>query len=115
MNVIIEAIANETFDDLVSKVPDSYKERVNNVANLIFTYLKKMKEQINEWYAKAPKKTQKEFMIWVEQNVPQHIKPYVRSKYLGVEYNLLKKGKLGYKKMSELGYREFVSETKEGE
>ncbi|MEC0667406.1 RNA ligase [Priestia flexa] len=115
VNVIIEAIANETFDDLVSKVPDSYKERVNNVANLIFTYLKKMKEQINEWYAKAPKKTQKEFMIWVEQNVPQHIKPYVRSEYLGVEYNLLKKGKLGYKKMSELGYREFVSETKEGE
>ncbi len=115
VNVIIEAIADETFDDLVSKVPDSYKERVNNVANLIFTYLKKMKEQINEWYAKAPKKTQKEFMIWVEQNVPQHIKPYVRSEYLDVKYNLLKKGKLGYKKMSELGYREFVSETKEGE
>ncbi|MGG3234337.1 RNA ligase [Priestia flexa] len=115
VNVIIEAIANEAFDDLVSKIPDSYKERVNNVANLIFTYLKKTKQQINEWYAKAPKKTQKEFMIWVEQNVPQHIKPYVRSEYLGVEYNLLKKGKLGYKKMSELGYREFVSETKEGE
>ncbi|MEE6132224.1 RNA ligase [Priestia sp. GS2] len=115
VNVIIEAIANEAFDDLVSKIPDSYKERVNNVANLIFTYLKKTKQQINEWYAKAPKKTQKEFMIWVEQNVPQHIKPYVRSEYLDVKYNLLKKGKLGYKKMSELGYREFVSETKEGE
>ncbi|MCA1202008.1 RNA ligase [Priestia flexa] len=115
VNVIIEAIANEAFDDLVSKIPDSYKERVNNVSNLIFTYLKKTKQQINEWYAKAPKKTQKEFMIWVEQNVPQHIKPYVRSEYLDVKYNLLKKGKLGYKKMSELGHREFVSETKEGE
>lgn len=98
VNVIIEAIANEAFDDLVSKIPDSYKERVNNVANLIFTYLKKTKQQINEWYAKAPKKTQKEFMIWVEQNVPQHIKPYVRSEYLGVEYNLLKKASLATRK-----------------
>lgn len=115
VNVIIEAIANETFDDLVSKIPDSYKERVNNVANLIFTYLKKTKQQINEWYVRAPKRTQKEFMIWVEQNVPQHIKPYVRSEYLGMEYNLLKKGKVGYKKMSELGYGEFISGIKEGE
>lgn len=109
VNVIIENIAEDKFDDLISKIPDKYKDRVHNIAKLIFTYVKNTREQIKELYNAAPKENRKEFMIWVDQNTPQEIKHYLRNEYLGVEYNLLKKGKQGYKRMSELGYDETYS------
>lgn len=104
VNVIIENIAEDRFDDLISKIPDKYKERVLKIANLLFDYVKTTKEEITKYYSDAPKENRKDFMIWVEQNVPQNIKHYVRNEYLGNQYNLLKAGKSGYKRMSELGF-----------
>jgi len=109
VNVIIESIADDKFDDLISKIPDKYKERVNNIAGLIFDYLKKTSIKIKELYEQAPKDNRKDFMIWVENNVPHEIKHYLRNEYLRKEYNLLKKGLLGYKRMSDLGYAESYS------
>jgi len=109
VNVIIESIAEEKYDDLLSKIPDKYKDRVKNIAALIFKYLKETKEDIFKYFNEAPKDTRKDFMLWVENNVPQNIKHYVRNEYLGIEYNLLKKGKQGYKRMNELGYDETYS------
>ncbi|MFK7678708.1 RNA ligase [Bacillus sp. Wb] len=109
VNVIIEAIANDSYDDLISKIPDKYKERVRNIAGLIFKYVRDTREQINKFYASAPKGTRKEFMVWVESNVPKEIKHCLRNEYLGIENNLLKKGKNGYKRMSDLGYDETYS------
>lgn len=104
VNVIIENIAEDRFDDLLSKIPDKYKERVMNIANLIFTYIKETKENINSFFNNAPKENRKEFMIWVDENVPKELKAYVRNEYLEVKYNLLKNGNRGYKRMSELGF-----------
>lgn len=104
VNVIIENIAEDRFDDLISKIPDKYKERVYNIANLLFDYIKATSLQIKEYYNKAPKMSRKEFMIWVTENVPKNIQAYVRNEYLGIEYNLLKNGSRGYKRMSELGF-----------
>lgn len=109
VNVIIENIAEERYDDLVSKIPDKYKERVQNIANLIFTYIKDNKEKIKNYYSKAPKTTRKDFMIWVDKNVEPHLKAYVRNEFLGIEYNLLKNGNRGYKRMSELGFNDKYS------
>lgn len=109
VNVIIENIAEERYDDLISKIPDKYKERVHNIANLIFTYVNDNKQKIKELYQLAPKNNRKEFMIWVDKNVPSNIKSYVRNEYLGIEYNLLKNGNRGYKRMSELGFTDKYS------
>ena len=43
INLIIKNIADNSFDDLVSKVPESYKWRVLKVANLSFRLYKKYK------------------------------------------------------------------------
>ncbi|MFJ3388877.1 RNA ligase [Lysinibacillus sp. NPDC086135] len=104
VNVIIENIAENRFDDLIAKIPDKYKERVHNIANLIFEYINTNTGLINEYYEKAPKCNRKEYMIWVTQSVPKEIQVYLRNKYLGIEYHLLKKGNNGYKRMSELGF-----------
>lgn len=104
VNVIIENIAEDHLDDLISKIPDKYKERVLKIANLLFDYIKNTKTEIINYFNNAPKTDRKEFMIWVETNVPQRLKHYVRNEYLGIEYNLLKSGKCGYKRMSDLGF-----------
>lgn len=109
VNVIIESIAEDKFDDLIAKIPDKYKERVLNISKLIFKYIKDARENIRKYYNLAPKETRKEFMVWVESNVPQEIKHYLRNEFLGIEYNLLKRGTNGYKRMYDLGFDETYS------
>lgn len=106
INVIIENVAEDRLDDLLSKIPDLYKERIMRIANKIIDYKNKTNKEIEEFYNKAPKENKKVFMIWVKNNVPSNIKGYVRMKYLGKEFNVLKKGcgkVQGYKKLNELG------------
>lgn len=103
-NVIIRAIANGNFDDLYSKIPDGYRNRVDDTANKIYGFVKLIKRESKELYEKAPKESRKEFMIWVNDNVNKVLQPYVRNLYLGIEQSVLSKGKDGYKKMSEINY-----------
>lgn len=109
INVIIENIAESRFDDMISKVPDNYKDRIQRVANKIIDYVNKTNEDVVEYYNKAPKTNKKEFMIWVNNNCPKEIQSYVRCKYLDTPFNVLKKGLIGYKKLSELGIAESYS------
>ena len=60
------------------------------------------------YFDKAPKDDKKEFMVWVEANVPSRIKAYVREKYYGKEYNLIKSKSGRYMKLCEM-------ETKDNE
>lgn len=106
VNVIIKNVADETFDDLISKVPDNQKDRVKEIANKIFGYVRNMKAEIDKYYQMAPKEDRKQFMIWTETNVPKQYKSYVREIFLGRPINVLTKqsGKqVGYKKLYELG------------
>ena len=60
----------------------------------------------------APKGSRKEFMVWVNSNVNRKIRGYVRMKYLGQPYNVLKKS-TGYLKLKDMGvtdYKEVLSE-----
>lgn len=110
VNVIIENVANGTYDDLLSKVPENYRDRVKNIADQIFTYIILTNQAIEDLFMQAPKENKKDFMIWVDANVPNHLKGYLRQKYIGQSFNLLKTGKgtsTSYKKAKEIGINLF--------
>jgi hypothetical protein len=48
INLIIKHIADNTFDDLISKVPDSYRWRVKKVSRLVIDYIKKTDFDVNQ-------------------------------------------------------------------
>ena len=102
VNVVIESIADGYYDDLLSKVPENYRDRVEVISDKVFEYTNTMNHLINKYYKQAPKDDKKNFMVWVNSNVPKQAQPYVRNKYLNKPYNLLKAGKDGYKKINAL-------------
>jgi hypothetical protein len=112
INLIIKSIADETFDDLISKVPESYRWRITKVANLVLNYIKNMDVAVKDYYRKAPKDSKKNFMIWIDNNVPTEYRGYVRNMYLGNENNYIKSGNKNspkYKKLKEMGINENYS------
>ncbi|MBY6838741.1 T4 RnlA family RNA ligase [Clostridium botulinum] len=109
VNVIIENIAEERFDDMISKVPDNYKDRVLKVANKIIKYKTEIENKINYYYYIAPKSDKKEFMIWVNNNCTKETMGYVRCKYLNKSFNVLKNSAGGYKKLKDLNISESYS------
>ena len=104
--MIIKNIADGTFDDLVSKVPKCYKYRVDKVAKLVFDYIRNTDKIVKDFYNKAPKNSRKDFMVYVDTNVPKCYNGYVKAIYLGREFNYIKtSGKdPHYKTMKEMGY-----------
>jgi T4 RnlA family RNA ligase len=106
VNAIIKNIADGTYDDLISKVPHNYKDRINRIAKLIYDYMKSMNDEIEAYYKKAPKEDRKEYMIWVTENCPKKIQGYLRQKYLNGDYHVLKTcygNSTKYKKINEIG------------
>ena len=102
VNVIIKNVSDNTFDDLFSKIPDNYKDRVQKIAIQVYEYIKKINLQIDEYYFMAPKIDRKEFMLWVEANVPKDIRGYLKNKYLCKSYHPIKKSNGGYKLAKEI-------------
>lgn len=106
INTIIRNIADGTYDDLISKVPENYRERINRAAKIIYDYMKNMNERIEAYFNKAPKEDRKEYMIWVTNNCPKEIQGFLRQKYLKEEYHVLKTcyaNSTKYKKINEMG------------
>lgn len=107
-NAIIEAIANDKYDDFYAKIPDAYKELAKETAMIVFNYLKKIEEQETKYYYEAlnNSKDKKSFMIYCNNNVPKKYRGFVINRYLGNDNHYLTKGKskecIGYKKISEL-------------
>ena len=103
VNVIIQSIADNNFDDVIAKVPDSYKERVLSIAKCVFDYKTKTENAIEEAFSQAPKDDKVTFMIWVNKNVNKKIQGFVRYKYLGNSFNVLKSGSGAYIKLKDMG------------
>ncbi|QSF43441.1 RNA ligase [Paenibacillus tianjinensis] len=106
VNVIIRAIADNEYDDLISKIPEKYREKTEKIANLIFDHVHNINSQINYHYNLAPKENKKEFMIYVSNNVPDGLAAYVREKYLGRLSSILKsenRNMVSYRRLSDLG------------
>jgi len=113
INTVIKAIADNTYDDLLSKLPDNYRDRINTIAAIIFDYIRKTNEKIEEYYENAPKEDKKEYMVWVTDNCPVDIRGYLRQKYLNVDYNILKTSYVRstrYKKANEMGIDQILYE-----
>lgn len=110
VNLIIECYAENRLEDLKSKVPAAYHSRIKAIEDVIKEYKKKMEEKIKKYYEAAPKDDLKEFMIWVDKNVPKEYRGYVRCEYRGIEYNILKKGSgksASYRKLKEMGVEDY--------
>lgn len=114
INVIIRSIADERYyDDLEPKIPSAYIGRVKRVAKIVFDFKKNREREIEEAYKNAPKEDKKAFMLWVSENVDKAIQGYVRCKYLGYDYNVLKRN-ANYLKLKDMGvedYKEVVDES----
>lgn len=92
VNLVVRSIADDTFDDLISKIPAVYQPRVLAVAKVVFDYIRDTDERVSSYYNIAPKENRKDFMIWIDQNVPKKFRNYVRNRYLNVKNNYIKSG-----------------------
>ena len=106
VNLIIRNIADDKFDDMISKIPLAYHNRVYGIAGLVYKYIEKMNRNVNQYIEEAPKDSRKDFMIWVDKNVPREYNGYVKAKYLGKDVNFIKSNGSSphYKRLGEMGY-----------
>ena len=106
VNLIIRNIADDKFDDMISKIPLAYHNRVYGIAKLVYKYIEKMNRNVSQYIEEAPKDSRKDFMIWVDKNVPREYNGYVKAKYLGKDVNFIKSNGSSphYKRLGEMGY-----------
>lgn len=116
INLIIRSIADNQYDDLLSKLPLAYRDNVKKVASIVFDYIRKTENMINEYYNSAPKDNTKEFMIYISKNVPKCYQGYCRAKYCGYEINVIRSNNEKcphYKKLKDMGVKNYDSIFKE--
>lgn len=112
INLIIRSIADDKYDDLLSKLPIAYHDNVKRVAAIVTDYIKKTEKQVREYYSKAPLDNKKAFMIWVDDNVPKEYQGYCRSLYFGNKINVIKSGNKKaphYKRLKDMGIDNYSS------
>jgi len=116
INLVIRAIAENQIDDVYSKVPTAYKSRITSVEKVVRRYVAETDKIVRDLYEKAPKTERKEFMLWIDANVPKKYRGFVRNMYLGKESNYLKRGSAKtphYLKLTEMGVTDYKSIFKE--
>jgi hypothetical protein len=110
VNLIIRSIADDKYDDLLSKLPIAYHDRVKKVAAIVVNYITKTEKTIREYCSRAPKDNRKEFMVWVDSNVPKKYRGYCKELYLGKKINVIKSGnekQPKYKKLKDMGVEDY--------
>ena len=88
---LFEIINNNQFDDLISKMPENYKETLIEIHDEIIHKLKVIENSIDFWYDKLIDRnlSVKENMIRLEI-LPKELLGRVRSKYLNKPILILK-------------------------
>lgn len=111
INLVIRSIADDKYDDLLSKLPIAYHENVKKISNIVFNYIKETRNKIREYYNAAPKNSKKDFMLYVDRNVPKQYKGYCRDMYYGKNFNVIKShGETQcphYKKLKDMGVENY--------
>lgn len=110
VNLIIRSIADDYYDDLLAKLPLTYHNNVKKVSNIVFKYIKDTENVVNEYFHNAPKTDKKEFMIWVDKNVPKKYRGFCKELYYGKEINVIKFCKYGapkYLKLKDMGVTDY--------
>lgn len=112
INLIIKAIGDGIFDDFISKIPTSYKQRVLDVANKIFKYMSLIKTDIEKYYNQTIELEFVEKMKYIQQNVPKSLQGMVINKVKGNEINVIKRKSGNYIKIKEI--ENFLLEKENG-
>jgi hypothetical protein len=101
-NAIIEAIAEEKFDDFMSLVPQSHKNRIEIVADKCFDYISFLDARIDSEFKKLMEQhnNRKDFMIAVNQ-LDKILRRGIIAKYLNHDFHPLKQS-FKYKKFDEI-------------
>lgn len=116
INLIIKNIGDDTFDDMLSKIPNAYRDRVMKVANIVYRYILITRIKTEKYFLDAPKGNKKEFMLWTDDNVPPEYKGYCRQLYLGNSINYIKSGNEKcphYKRLKDMGVENYTEIFKE--
>lgn len=111
INLIIRNIADDTYDDLLAKLPLAYHEQVKKVAKIVVEYIKNTEQLIREYFIEAPKSDKKEFMLYVSNNVPREYQGYCRELYFGNKINVIKGGNEKcphYKRLKDMGVTNYA-------
>lgn len=111
INLIIRCIADDTYDDLLSKLPIAYHDNVKRIASIVFDYIEKTEKTIREYYNQAPKDSKKDFMIWIDRNIPKKYRKYCKSLYFGKSINVIKSHEGGnpkYSKLKDMGVSNYA-------
>lgn len=86
---IINSIINNTYDDLISRVPEQYKIKCSEIFDKVCDYIHGAENIINNAYNDAPKESISEYMKYIQSTVPKQFQGYCASKYNHQPYNLL--------------------------
>lgn len=109
VNLVIEAVTDGWYDDLKSKVPSVYCDRIDKIYKIMMNYYQEMDKNVKYYYQLTMdnvNNNRKEFMIYVDENVPSKYRSYVRNMYLGQSFNYFKNKSGKYITAKELGLRE---------
>ena len=101
-NTIIKAVADDSLDDVLAKLPEVYRKDIQKTVQFIYHYIKTMGNAVEYYYSMAPKDSRKDFMIWTEKNIPKFLKNYLRMKYVWNSVDYLKSRNGRYIKMPEI-------------
>ena len=104
INAIIKSIADNKFDDLLSKIPEAYKRRVMRISNIIFNYIKESEYKTNEYYNIVKNMVLKDAMIYINTNIPKRYKGFIIKMYKGNKVNYIKNSSGHYKKLKEMEF-----------
>lgn len=119
INLIIRNIADNSYDDLLAKLPMAYHDQVKKVATIVVDYINKTESEVKSYFDKAPKEDKREFMIYISENAPKEYQGYCREMYFGHQINVIKSGNEKcphYKRLKDMGipdYSEIFREEEE--
>ena len=92
-NTIVQAVANETVDDMLSKIPKTYHPIVKEKVQRLYDFEKTLTEIINQYFEQIPDGTKKDAMVFINEKVPKKLQKLVRFKYLNQELPIFVKFK----------------------
>ncbi len=94
INVVIQTVADGTFDDLYSKIPNAHKPRILRLANIIKDYELEIKTQATRLFNEAKSNTDnvKDLMIYIDSsNYSKKIQGFAKCIYRNKPLTILKK------------------------
>lgn len=102
MNSVIKALADGTFDDFYSKIPDAFKPQTLSYAEEITDLVKSFDNYTASEYEKVKDLPIKEAMLAINKNVKKPFRAPVTAKYKNMPYNYLRLKNGHYVKYQEL-------------